>query len=264
MAAMTIAGAPAMPDIAPGEVWLVGAGPGDAALVTLMAAHALASADIVVHDALVSHDVLALANDNAKLIHAGKRGGRPSAKQPDITEQLIALARQGKRVVRLKGGDPFVFGRGGEEAMALAKAGVPFRIVPGISAGLGGLAVAGIPATHRDTNHALVLATGHDARGTTPGEIDWAAVARLPAIVLYMAMRHLDDIAGRLIAAGRSPDDPVALVADATLPTQQVVETTLSKAAADAKRAGIAPPVIVAIGSNVALRTVIEPGLSRP
>src|SRR5215470_6639453 len=167
-----------LPELTRGSVWLVGAGPGDPGLLSLLALHALRQADAVVYDALVDRRILALARADAELDYAGKRGGRPSPQQPDITLRLIKLARKGKRVLRLKGGDPLVFGRGGEEALALAAAGIPFRIVPGITAGIGGLAYAGIPTTHRDTNSAVAFLTGHNSEGGPPGGIDWAAVAR--------------------------------------------------------------------------------------
>src|SRR5881397_49850 len=149
------------PVLAPRHVWLAGAGPGDPGLLTLDALAGLSQADVVVHDALVDRRVLALAGAQARLEFAGKRGGRPSAEQGDISNRLIELARAGKRVLRLKGGDPCVFGRGGEEALALKAAGVPFRIIPGVTAGIGGLAYAGIPVTHRDTNSAVTFLTGH-------------------------------------------------------------------------------------------------------
>src|ERR1700686_5729205 len=150
-----------LPDFAAGSVWLVGSGPGDPGLLSLLALHALQHADTVVYDALVDPAILKLARRGAALDYAGKRGGKPSPQQPDITERLIRLARAGQRVLRLKGGDPFVFGRGGEEALALAGAAIPFRIVPGITAAIGGLAYAGIPATHRDINSAIAFVTGH-------------------------------------------------------------------------------------------------------
>ena len=164
------------PALAPGEVWLVGAGPGDPGLLTLDALAGLLQADVVVHDALVDARVLALARSGAQMRFAGKRGGKPSITQEDISAQLVAFARRGLRVLRLKGGDPFVFGRGGEEILALAAAGVPFRVVPGVTAGLGGLASACIPATMRGVNQAIILATGHgpDEEGT----VDWSALAR--------------------------------------------------------------------------------------
>ena len=144
-----------LPVFESGWVWLVGAGPGDPGLLTLHAANALNQADVIIYDALVGKDVLAYANPNAVQEYAGKRGGKPSPQQRDISLRMIELARQGKRVCRLKGGDPFVFGRGGEEALSLVEAGIPFRIIPGISAGIGGLAYAGIPVTHRETNQAV-------------------------------------------------------------------------------------------------------------
>src|SRR5438552_4118384 len=181
-----------LPDFAPGSVWLVGSGPGYPGLLSALALHALDHADIVVYDALVDPRILALARPGATLDFAGKRGGRPSPRQPDISARLIRLARAGRRVLRLKGGDPFVFGRGGEEALALAGAGVPFRIVPGITAGIGGLAYAGIPLTHRDTNSAVTLLTGHTSDGVAPDGLDWQALAKgSPVLVLYMASKHL-------------------------------------------------------------------------
>ena len=246
-----------LPDLAPGWVWLVGAGPGDPGLLTLLAARALAQADIVVHDALVDDRILKLARPGAELRFAGKRGGKPSPTQPDISAQLVRFAREGKRVLRLKGGDPFVFGRGGEEALALVAAGVPFRIVPGITAATGGLAYAGIPVTHRDTNSAVTFITGHTIGGAVPDGLDWAALARgAPVLVFYMALKHIGEIAERLIEGGRRPDEPVALVAHATTERQQIVETTLAQAAAAA--ATVAPPAIIVVGEVVRLRSGLD------
>src|SRR5918997_2496097 len=210
-----------LPPFEPGWVWLVGAGPGDPGLLTLHAANALAQADVVVYDALVDERVLAFARAGALVEYAGKRGGKPSPKQRDISLKLIALARAGRRVCRLKGGDPFVFGRGGEEALALVEAGIPFRIVPGISAGIGGLAYAGIPVTHRDVNQSVTFVTGHDQTGQTPSSLDWGAIARASeVIVIYMGLKHAVQIAGALMAAGRGEAEPVAIVTDATTPRQ--------------------------------------------
>ncbi|WP_029007438.1 uroporphyrinogen-III C-methyltransferase [Azospirillum halopraeferens] len=235
----------------PGSVWLVGAGPGDPGLLTLNALHGLREADVIVHDALVDDRILAIARPDARLEHAGKRGGRPSAAQEDISRRLVELAREGVRVLRLKGGDPCVFGRGGEEAEALAAAGIPFRIVPGITAGIGGLAYAGIPATHRCANQAVILATGYSRDKAT----DWRAIAATGApLVLYMAWRTLPDIAAELIAGGRAPSTPVAIVADATTPRQRVLETTLATAADDLAASGLEPPTIVVVGDVVPLR----------
>ena len=244
------------PAFEPGTVWLVGAGPGAPGLLSLLGYHALQQADVVVYDALVSDTLLSLANPAAERIHAGKRGGKPSPKQADISLRLIELAHAGKRVLRLKGGDPFMFGRGGEEAGALARAGVKFRIVPGISSGLGGLAYAGIPVTHRDTNHAVIFLTGHDETGELPQSVDWAAVATAaPVIVMFMAVKHLSAIAEKLIAAGRQADDRLAVVSHAALPGQHVVESTLGAAAT---LAGLETPALVVLGPVSRYREVLD------
>ena len=238
-----------LPDLAPGWAWLVGAGPGDPGLITALGLQALAQADVILHDALVDERLLALSD--AEKIYAGKRAGVKSCKQDEISALLVELAKQGKRVLRLKGGDPFVFGRGGEEAQALAAAGVPFRIVPGITAGIGGLAYAGIPVTHRDTNHAVTFITGHGIDGKLT-KMDWAAVSRgAPTLVLYMSRKFAGEIADALLAAGRSADEPAAIVANAARTDQQVIVTTLgglAKAAEDAPALAI-----MVIGQNVAL-----------
>ncbi|HEX3864439.1 MAG TPA: uroporphyrinogen-III C-methyltransferase [Stellaceae bacterium] len=248
-----------LPDFAPGSVWLVGAGPGDPGLLSALALHALDRADAVVYDALVNPHILTLAHSDAALEYAGKRGGRPSPSQPDISARLIRLARDGLRVLRLKGGDPCVFGRGGEEALALAEAKIPFRIVPGITAGIGGLAYAGIPVTHRDLASAVTFVTGHDRAGAVPEGLDWAAIARgSPVIVLYMGLNHLAGIAARLIAAGRPGDEPVAIVSKATTPEQNVLVTRLADAAEHAKAARIEGPTIIAIGRIVGLHPALN------
>jgi uroporphyrin-III C-methyltransferase len=247
-----------LPEFARGSVWLVGAGPGDPGLLSVLALHALDLADHIVYDALVDPRILALARPDAAMEYAGKRGGRPSPRQADISTRLIALAREGRRVLRLKGGDPCVFGRGGEEALALARAAIPFRIVPGITAGIGGLAYAGIPVTHRDVGSAVTFVTGHDSSGTVPA-VDWEAIARgSPVIVLYMSLKHLDRIAERLIAGGRSPSEPVAIVSKAATSAQRVLVTTLAEAADAARDAAIEAPTIVAIGEIVRLRAELD------
>lgn len=248
-----------LPDFEPGWVWLAGAGPGDPGLLTLHALNGLRQADVVVYDALVDQSILAWVKPGAITDYAGKRGGKPSPKQRDITLKLIDYAKEGKRVLRLKGGDPFVFGRGGEEALGLVEAGVPFRIIPGITAGIGGLAYAGIPATHRDCNQAVTFLTGHDQTGLTPDAVNWDGIAKgSPVIVMYMAMKHLETIAGKLIAGGRSVDEPVGIVCNASLSSQQVLETTLGKCFADAAAAGIEPPAIVCVGEVVRLRKGLD------
>ncbi|MBR7651230.1 uroporphyrinogen-III C-methyltransferase [Brucella oryzae] len=248
-----------LPAMEPGHVWLVGAGPGDPGLLTLHAVKALQQADIIVYDALVDDACLSLKNADAVLEYAGKRGGKPSPKQRDISLRLVELAKDGKKVLRLKGGDPFVFGRGAEEALTLVEHGVPFRIVPGVTAGIGGLAYAGIAATHRDINQSVTFLTGHDATGAMPDGVDWAGIARSsPVIVMYMAMKHIGLIAKRLIEAGRSPDEPVAFVCNASLPDQTVLETTLIQAAKDVEAAGLTPPAIVVVGEVVRLRAGLD------
>jgi len=245
---------PAFPEFPAGEVWLAGAGPGDPRFLTLLAAHAIASADDIVHDALVDVRVLQMARPGAEIIPAGKRGGRPSPHQRDINEVLIERARQGRRVLRLKGGDPFVFGRGWDEAAALAAAGVRFRIIPGVTSGLAATALAGVPATSRDTNHAVVLAAGHraeDGRSTA----DWEAMARFgQPIILYMPMSQLAEVAASLQRGGLAADTPAALIQSATSKDERVVESTLGRLVADAERHGIGSPSIVVIGTVVGLR----------
>jgi uroporphyrin-III C-methyltransferase len=248
-----------MPAFEPGWVWLVGAGPGDPGLLTLLGLHALRSADVVVYDALVNPKILEMAGPGAVTEYAGKRGGKPSPVQRDISLRLVDLAREGKRVLRLKGGDPFVFGRGGEEALTLVENSVPFRIVPGISAGIGGLAYAGIPVTHRDVNHCVTFLTGHDSSGLVPDSIDWPSIAKgSPVIVMYMAQKHIGAISAKLIAAGRSADEPVAVVSNASLPDQIVVESTLGAVETDIGRHDIKPPTMVVIGEVVRLRAALD------
>ncbi len=248
-----------LPVFEPGWVWLVGAGPGDAGLLTLHALNALQQAEIVVFDALVDEAVLKLARPGAVIEYAGKRGGKPSPKQRNISLRLIEWAKQGKRVLRLKGGDPFLFGRGGEEALALVAAGVPFRVVPGVTSGVGGLAYAGIPATHRDINHAVTFVTGHMAGGDVPSTINWRALAEgSPVIVIYMGLKHLARIATELISAGRSVHEPVAIISEATTQNQLVLETELGRADADVRASGIKAPALIVVGEVVRLRAGLD------
>jgi uroporphyrin-III C-methyltransferase len=246
-----------LPEFLPGHVWLVGAGPGEPGLLSALALHALDQADVVVYDALVDPRILRLARTGAALDHAGKRGGRPSPSQPDITARVIRLARDGKRVLRLKGGDPCVFGRGAEEALALVAAKIPFRIVPGITAGIGGLAYAGIPLTHRDTNSAVTFLTGHSSVGVVPDGLDWDAIARgAPVLVLYMALRHLSRIVTRLIAAGRPANEPVAIISKASTTQQRVVVSTLDQVVKES--AGAETPAIIVVGEVVRIRAGLD------
>ena len=247
------------PEFLPGWVWMVGGGPGDPGLVTLHALNALQQADIIIYDALVDQSLLRWARADAKVEYAGKRGGKPSPKQRDISHRLIELSRQHKRVLRLKGGDPFVFGRGGEEAQTLVQAGTKLRIIPGISAGIGGLAYAGIPVTHRDVNQSVTFLSGHDRTGLMPSAIDWHAVSKgSQVIVMYMAIKHMPDICEKLLAAGRDPNEPVAVVKNATRADMQVLETTLKKAHDDITRSGIGAPAIVCIGRVALMRQCLD------
>ncbi|MGB8364220.1 MAG: uroporphyrinogen-III C-methyltransferase [Rhizomicrobium sp.] len=256
IAARRLAQALELPAFESGWVWLAGAGPGDPGLVTMLGLHAITEADVVLYDALVNAALLKLVRPNAECIHVGKRGGKRSCKQTDISRTLVSLARKGARVLRLKGGDPFVFGRGGEEALTLARAGIPFRIVPGVTAGIGGLAYAGIPVTHRDTNHAVTFITGHGSDGKLP-KLDWTAIARgSPTLVLYMALARAGEIAAKLIAAGRAAQEPAAIIGDATTAAQSVRVTTLGQLGADAN--AMSAPALLVIGENVRLRDGLD------
>jgi len=242
-----------------GTVWLVGAGPGAAGLISMLGYYALGQADVIVYDALVGKELLKFANPEAQCIYAGKRGGKPSPKQTDISLSLIDWAKQGKKVLRLKGGDPFVFGRGGEESETLAKAGVKFRIVPGITSGIGGLAYAGIPVTHRDTNQAVIFLTGHDETGAVPQAVDWNAIATAaPVIVMYMSVKHLPSIASKLIGAGRDQTDSLAILSNTTLPEQSVITTTLGEAGDLVEREDVPTPALVVIGHVVNYREILN------
>tara|TARA_Y100001936_G_scaffold253870_1_gene321863 strand:+ start:94208 stop:95059 length:852 start_codon:yes stop_codon:yes gene_type:complete len=251
------------PSFETGSVWLVGAGPGDPGLLTLRAYRSLHQADIVIYDALVSKNILQLVPAGVVLEYAGKRGGKPSFKQRDIIQRLIECSKSGKRVLRLKGGDPFMFGRGGEEALALAAENIPFRLVPGITASVGGLAASGIPVTHRTTGHGVTFLTGHGAGGNIPDSLDWKAIAAgAPTLIFYMALAHLENVAKKLIENGLSASTPSAIVANGTLANQQVIEAPLGKLAKVAIKEKIEPPAILVIGNVVELRKVLDPDVS--
>lgn len=240
------------PEFLPGHVWLAGAGPGDPRHLTLEVASALQQADAVVYDALVNEAVLSLC-PQAEQIYAGKRGGKPSTAQADITATLIALARQGKRVLRLKGGDPFLFGRGGEEALVLKAENIPFRVLPGLTSAFAALATAHIPATQRGISRAITFATGHAA--DEPDDLDWAALARTgEPIVVYMGMKNLDRIVARLTDAGLAADTPAAIIMAATTPQERIMTATLGTLAAEARAQGFGAPALIVIGGIVTMR----------
>ena len=251
--------AEAFPNFEAGWVWLVGAGPGAPGLMSLLCYHAMQNCDVVVYDALGQSGHPAVGE--ARRCPGIRRQARGQAfpVQQDISLRLIELARSGKRVLRLKGGDPFMFGRGGEESQALAKAKIPFRIVPGITAGVGGLAYAGIPSTHRDTNHSVIFLTGHDASGKMPANVNWQAVAKAsPVIIMYMAVKHLGEIAQALIEGGRDAGDPVTIISNASLPQQMVTSTTLKQAGAFVAEKNPPTPAIVVVGHASDWREMLD------
>ena len=237
-------------------VYLVGAGPGDPGLLTVRGVELLASADVILHDRLASPALLEATTGEAELIDVGKRpepgdaeAGRSTEAQRSIEDLMVERARAGQSVVRLKGGDPFVFGRGGEEAEALAAAGVEFEVVPGVTAGVAAPAYAGIPVTHRDDASAVAFVTGHEDPAKEDAALDWEALARFPGtLVLYMGVRNLERIAALLIEGGRDPAEPSAVVQDGTLATQRTVVAGLADLAEAAAKAGIRAPAIILVG----------------
>jgi len=242
-----------------GRVYLVGAGPGDSGLMTARALELIATADAIVHDRLIPDGALDGARADAELHYAGKQGGGASTAQTEIDELLISLARRGLRVVRLKGGDPFVFGRGGEEALALRAAGIAYEVVPGVTAGVAATAYAGIPVTHRGLASAVAFVTAHEDPGKKNDAIDWGPLARFPGtLVLYMGVRRLPDVAAELLAGGRPSDEPAAVIERGTLPDQRVVHATLATLAQRAAEAGIQPPALTVIGAAAALGEQLE------
>lgn len=251
----------------PGTVYLVGAGPGDPGLLTLRARELLRECDVIVHDALVNQRIFSsefLSRDRPAEMHdVGKRGGIGgggilSARQPDIEALLIRLAREGKRVVRLKGGDPFVFGRGSEEALSLSAASVPFEIVPGVTAGVAASAYAGIPVTHRGIATSVTFVTGHEDPDKQEAETDWQALARVGGtLVLYMGVRRLPEIVAALLSGGMDPSTPLAMIEWGTYPRQRVVGATLETAVEHARAAGVVAPSVTIVGDVVRLREEI-------
>ena len=249
-----------------GRVTLVGAGPGDPGLLTLRGADALRSADAVVYDALASTELLALAPAHAERIDVGKRGhDAPTRSQGDINALLLRLAREGKTVVRLKGGDPFVFGRGGEECSALAAAGIPFEVVPGVSSVIGALAYAGIPITDRRHSASFAVVTGHKDPSRVSEETRWRELATAAdTLVILMGMRNLEHIVQRIVEGGRSPTTPAAAVMEGTLPGQRVVEAPLAELPRRVSEAGLGAPAVVVVGEVATLRETLAWYEKRP
>jgi len=242
------------PDDSKGLAVLVGAGPGGAPLITVEGRSWLSRADVVLYDRLAAPELLAACRADAERVYVGKKPGSPARSQEDICRLMIAACRAGKLVVRLKGGDPLIFGRGGEEADALAEAGIDFRIVPGITAAIAAGACAGIPLTDRRAASTVTFVTGHEDPAKSDSTIDYAALARLDTLVFYMGVGNLPAIAERLIAAGRSGDTPVAIVQNAARPGQRTVTATLATAAAAGREAGVAPPAVLIVGNVVKIR----------
>lgn len=236
-----------------GEVYLVGGGPGDPDLLTFRALRLMQQCDVCVYDKLVSKEVMELVRRDAELIYVGKSRDQHTLPQEEINALLARLALEGKRVLRLKGGDPFIFGRGGEEIETLMQHGVPFQVVPGITAANGVSSYAGIPLTHRDYAQACLFMTGHLKEGSI--DLDWQAMARpKQTVVIYMGLVGLDQICRQLIAHGVSPDMPAAVIQQGTTQKQRVVESTLAQLAADVAAAGLKPPSLTIIGEVVKLR----------
>lgn len=247
----------------PGTVFLAGAGPGDPGLLTLRAAELLTDCDCVVHDYLVNPAILARIPAHVERHFVGKRGGRASASQDEINRMLIELAQKHQRVLRLKGGDPFLFGRGGEEAAALAEAGVPFEVIPGVTSGIGVPAYAGIPVTHRAASSVVAFATGHQAKGETE-DLDWAGLARIETVVLYMGMHKLAQNCASLIAHGRAADTPACAIQWGSYARQRVVVGTLATLPRLAVEAKLGAPAITVIGEVVRYREKIRWFDNRP
>jgi uroporphyrinogen III methyltransferase/synthase len=236
-------------------VYLVGAGPGDPGLLTVRALELIRRADVILYDRLAPPEALGHAPPAAELIYVGKEEGAASAGQEEITRLLVEHARAGRTVVRLKGGDPFVFGRGGEEAQALRDAGIEYEVVPGVTAGVASPAYAGIPVTHRDTASAVAFITGHEDPSKPGSALDWRALAAFPGtLVVYMGVARLAQIVERLRAAGRDPDEPAAVIERGSTPSQRVATGTLATIAERAQEAGIRPPALAVLGPVAALR----------
>ncbi|MCC7103512.1 MAG: uroporphyrinogen-III C-methyltransferase [Chloroflexi bacterium] len=250
---------------APGCVYLVGAGPGDPGLVTVRGAELVRQADVIVYDRLVNPALLKLARPECELVYMGKEGRGPSAAQREVAARLVEFGRRGRKVVRLKSGDPYVFGRGGEEALALAEAGIPFEVVPGITSVLAAAAYVGIPVTQRGLATTFTITTGHDHPDETESAIDWSALARSSHTVAFlMGIEHVEKICERLIAEGRRQDEPAALVRWATRSDQEVVLATLATMVGAAREAGIQPPAVLLVGQVVRLSEQLNWSARRP
>ncbi len=243
----------------PGKVYLVGAGPGHPELLTIKAANLIKRGDVIIYDRLIQQEVLALARPDAERIYMGKDLGKHESRQDEVNQLLVRKAQEGKMVIRLKGGDPFVFGRGGEEAEYLVERGIPFEVIPGVCSALSAPLSAGIAVTHRDVASSVVIVTGHNADGAA-ARMDWNALARIDTLVFLMGVHNLDKIAQRLIAAGRSADTPAAIIQMAFWPGERTVTATLGAIAEVCRREAVEPPATLVIGEVVRLREKIQDG----
>jgi uroporphyrin-III C-methyltransferase len=240
-----------------GKVYLVGAGPGHPDLLTIRAAELLKTAEVIVYDRLIQDEVLALAKPTAEKIFMGKPLGRHCSRQDEIHDLLVRKAREGKTVVRLKGGDPFLFGRGGEEAEYLAEHGIPFEVVPGVSSCLSAPLSAGIAVTHRDRASSVAIVTGHQA-SEHEDRVDWQALSKVDTLVVLMGIHNIEHITRKLMAAGLAPDTPAAIIQMAFWESECVIASTLGAIAEDVRRAAIEPPATLVIGEAVRLREKLK------
>jgi uroporphyrinogen III methyltransferase/synthase len=243
----------------PGKVYLVGAGPGHPELLTVKASELIKTGEVIVYDRLIQEEVLALARPAAERIYMGKPLGKHDSRQDEVNELLVRKAQEGKVVIRLKGGDPFVFGRGGEEAEYLAEHGIPFEVIPGVCSALAAPLSASIPVTHRDAASSVAIVTGHNANGTE-GRIDWKALARIDTLVFLMGVHNVGKITRKLIAAGRPAGTPAAIIQMAFWPGERTITGTLATIAEECERSGIEPPATLVIGEVVRVRERIMDG----
>lgn len=243
---------------APGKGYLIGAGPGRADLITVRGLRLLQQADVIIYDRLIAQDLLGEARPDAQLFFAGKRPEHHHLTQTEINRLLVEQVRAGKQVVRLKGGDPFVFGRGGEEALALRLAGLPFEIVPGISSALSVPALAGIPVTHRGMATNFAVVTGHECDGKPDSQTDWAALSRIATLVVLMGVGKIEEITRALLAAGKDPHTPAAVISQGSTAQQQVVRADLAQLPAAIRVRGVVSPAVIVIGEVAALHDLLD------
>ena len=242
-----------------GSVWIVGAGPGDPGLLTLLAYKSIKKADIIFYDALLNEQILSLAKPNVQLIYVGKRGNKKSINQLEINKLLINEAKKNKRVLRLKGGDPFIFGRGGEEALSLKLNKIPYKVVPGTTAGIAGLAYAGIPATHRDFNTSITFISAYGAGGEKPETVDWTSFTKTSQlIVIYMGLERINWVCSELIKRGRDKYENIAIISNATRKNQKILISTLGNYSKNFDKNIIDSPALLVIGKNVLLSPILN------